>query len=102
MDHTIHIHQSGKFIPIMHYNAVAVSAEITYINYNEVGWQGIIWTGGTTEVIWLKFQIINEIKLIIILTVTVENHKCPGGESNQQCIIKPYRFVFILSINIGM
>ena len=50
MDHTVHIYQNGKFLPIMHYNAVAESAEITYADFNDGAWQGLVWPGGSDEV----------------------------------------------------
>ena len=59
-DHTVHIYQSGQFIPIMHYNAVAESAEITYTHYNDGAWQGLIWTGGATEVQWLNIWTVKD------------------------------------------
>ena len=60
MDHTVSVYQSGQFVPIMHYNAVAESAEITYDHYNDGAWQGLIWTGRATEVRWLNVQIVCE------------------------------------------
>ena len=55
MDHSVQIYQSGRFVNIMRYNAVAEVAEITYAHYNDGAWQGLIWTGGTTEVPSLNY-----------------------------------------------
>ena len=64
MDHIIHINQNGRFVPIMHYNAVAETAEITYAHFKDGTWQRLIWTGGTTEVMCLKSRLSNKCKHI--------------------------------------
>ena len=67
MDHIVHIYRSGQIVPIMHYNAVAELAEITYANYNDGAWEGLIWTGGIREVQWLNSRLSSKCWVIVWL-----------------------------------
>ena len=50
MDYSIHMYQNGRFIPVMFYQSVSELIEITYANYSNGVWHGIVWTGGVSEV----------------------------------------------------
>ena len=50
VDQTIQIYQNGDFLPVMLWNAASETMEITYANYSDGTWKGIVWAGGSETV----------------------------------------------------
>ena len=50
VDQVIQIYQNGAFVPLLIWRAAEGRMEIAYSNYSRVGWDDIIWSGGTTTV----------------------------------------------------